>query len=53
LAGWYGNTDVLYLATILDVLAVYEMETRDHNGNRRVVVDKDDLAFAAQGHFGA
>jgi hypothetical protein len=51
LAGWHLNPQTLDLTTVLDVLALEELQTCDHDRNGRMVVDIDNVSIPTQAHF--
>jgi hypothetical protein len=51
LAGWHLNAQALDVTTVFDVLAIEELQTRDHDWNGRMVVDIDNVPITAEAHF--
>jgi len=45
------NAQVLDLATVLNVLTIEQLQTRDHDRNGRMVVDVDNVSITAEAHF--
>jgi len=53
LTSWHLNAQALDLATVLNVLTIEELQTRDHDRNGRMVVDIDNVSITAETHFGS
>ena len=51
LTSWHLNAQALDLATVLNVLTIEELQTRDHDRSGRMVVDIDNVSITADAHF--
>ena len=47
----YLDAQPLDFATVLNVLTIEELQTRDHDRNGRMVVDIDNVSITAEAHF--